>query len=158
MKLIFGSIIVVFFITLLGCNTPETFDAPKVRKSIEEACARYSKAIQEGNLAGVLAEYTDDATAVPPDGEIIKGKKAIEELYKKFFQIGMKEIVFTTIEVGGSGDTAYEIGKTKVRIQPEGQAAIQDSTKYLVIWKRQSDNTWKVHVDIWNFSLPMAGK
>ena len=158
MKLIFGSIIVVFFITLLGCTTPETFDATKVRKSIEEACAKYSKAIHEGNLAGVLAEYTDDATAIPPDGEIIKGKKAIEELYKKFFQIGMKEIVFTTIEVGGSGDTAYEIGKTKVRIQPEGQAAIQDSTKYLVIWKRQPDDTWKVLVDIWNFSVPMAGK
>ena len=158
MKHMFGSLIVVFFITLLGCTTPETFDATKVRKSIEEACVRYSKAIQEGNLAGVLAEYTDDATAIPPDGEIIKGKKAIEELYKKFFQIGMKEIVFTTIEVGGSGDTAYEIGKTKVRIQPEGQAAIQDSTKYLVIWKRQLDDTWKVHVDIWNFSLPIAGK
>ena len=147
-----------FSLAQFSCSKPETFNEAEVRKSIEEACAKYSKAIQEGNLAGVLAEYTDDATAIPPDGEIIKGKQAIEELYKKFFQIGMKEIVFTTIEVGGSGDTAYEIGKTKVRIQPEGQAAIQDSTKYLVIWKRQPDDTWKVHVDIWNFSLPMAGK
>lgn len=150
--------VLVFSLAQLSCSRPDTFNSVQVRKSIEEACARYSKAIQEGNLAGVLAEYTDDATAIPPDGEIIKGKKAIEELYKKFFQIGMKEIVFTTIEVGGSGDTAYEIGKTNVRIQPEGQAVIQDSTKYLVIWKRQPDDTWKVHVDIWNFSLPIAGK
>ena len=157
-QLIAAMFILGFSIAQLSCSRPEAFDAAQVRKSIEEACAKYSKAIQEGNLAGVLAEYTDDATAIPPDGEIIKGKQAIEELYKKFFQIGMKEIVFTTIEVGGSGDTAYEIGKTKVRIQPEGQAAIQDSTKYLVIWKRQPDDTWKVHVDIWNFSLPMAGK
>jgi ketosteroid isomerase-like protein len=62
----------------------------------------------------------------------------------------MKEVVLTTIEVEGSGGTVYEIGKTRVRIQPEGQQAIQDSTKYLVIWKRQADGTWKVHVDIWN--------
>ena len=147
-----------FSIAQLSCSRPEAFDTAQVRKSIEEACAKYSKAIQEGNLAGVLAEYTDDATAIPPDGEIIKGKQAIEELYKKFFQMGMKDIVFTTIEVGGSGDTAYEIGKTKVRIQPEGQAAMIDSTKYLVIWKRQADATWKVHVDIWNVSALMAGK
>ena len=72
--------------------------------------------------------------------------------------MGVKDIVLTTIEVGGRGDMAYEIGKTKVRIQPEGQAAMTDSTKYLVIWKRQADATWKVHVDIWNVSTPMAGK
>ena len=142
----------------LSCARPETFDVVLVRKSIDEACAKYSGAIREGNVAGVVDVYTVDATLVPPDGEILKGKQAIEELYKKFFQMGMKDIAFTTIEVGGSGDTAYEIGKTKVRIQPEGQAAILDSTKYLVIWKRQADGTWKVHVDIWNFSVPMAGK
>jgi len=147
-----------FSLSQLSCSKPETFDEAQARKGIEEACAKYSKAIQEGNIDGVLAVYTDDATAIPPDGEIIKGKQAIEELYKRFFQIGMNEIVFKTIEVGGNGDTAYEIGKTKVRIQPEGQTAITDSTKYLVIWKRQADDTWKVHVDIWNFSLPMAAK
>jgi uncharacterized protein (TIGR02246 family) len=145
-------------LTQFSCTRPETFDTAEVRKSIEKACAEYSEAIREGNLAGVVAGYTDDATMVPPDGEIVKGKKAIEEMYKKFFQIGMKEIVLTTIEVGGHGDVAYEIGKTRVRIQPEGQAAMIDSTKYLVIWKRQADNTWKVHADIWNFSAPMAGK
>ena len=142
----------------LSCARPETFDAVQVRKSIEEACAKYSAAIREGNVAGVVDAYTVDATLVPPDGEILKGKQAIEELYRKFFQMGMKDIAFTTIEVGGSGDTAYEIGKTKVRIQPEGQAAMMDSTKYLVIWKRQADGAWKVHVDIWNFSAPIAGK
>ena len=147
-----------FALAQFSCARPETFDVALVRKSIEEACARYSAAIREGNLVDVVDEYTVDATLVPPDGDILKGKQAIEELYRKFFQMGMKDSTFTTIEVGGSGDTAYEIGKTKVRIQPEGQATMTDSTKYLVIWKRQADDTWKVHADIWNFSTPMAGK
>ena len=150
MKFFFGSIIVLFFITQLSCTRSESFDSAQVQKSIEEACAKYSEAIREANVADVADVYTVDATIIPPDGEIVKGKPAIEELYKKFFQIGMKEAVLTTIEVGGNGDTAYEIGKSKVRIQPEGQAAILDSTKYLVIWKHQADGTWKVHVDIWN--------
>jgi ketosteroid isomerase-like protein len=70
----------------------------------------------------------------------------------------MKDIVLTTLEVGGNGDVAYEIGKTKVLIQPEGQAALTDSTRYLVIWKRQAADTWKVHVDLWSVSVPMAAK
>ena len=150
-------IIVVMFLlgtslVQLSCSRPETFDTAQIRKSIEEVNAKYSKAIQEGNLADAVALYTDDATMVPPDGELIKGKQAIEELYKRFFQMGMKEIVLTTIEVGGTGGTVYEIGNTKVRIQPEGKESIQDSTKYLVIWKHQADDTWKVHADIWNLS------
>jgi uncharacterized protein (TIGR02246 family) len=137
-------------LTQLSCNKPETFDAGQIRKSIEEVNAKYSEAIQKGNLADAVALYTDDATMVPPDGGLIKGKQAIEEYYRTLFQMGMKEVVLTTIEVEGSGGTVYEIGKTRVRIQPEGQEAIQDSSKYLVIWKRQADGTWKVHVDIWN--------
>lgn len=147
-----------FSLAQLSCGRPETFDVVQVRKSIEEAIAKYSEAIRGGNVAGVVDVYTIDATMVPPDGEMVKGKQAIEEFYKRLFQMGMKEIVLTTIEVGGSGDTAYEIGKTKVRIQPEGQAAKTDSTRYLVIWKRQAVGTWKVHVDIWNVSAPMPGK
>ena len=134
----------------LSCGRPETFDTGQIRKSIEEANAKCSEAIQEGNLAGVVAGYTDDATMVPPDGELIKGKQAIEQYYRTLFQMGMKEVVLTTIEVGGSDGTVYEIGKTRVRIQPEGQETIRDSTKYLVVWKRQADGTWKVHVDIWS--------
>jgi uncharacterized protein (TIGR02246 family) len=148
-------IIIVMFLlgtslVQLSCSSPETFDTAQIRKSIEEVNAKYSEAIKEGNLAGAVAGYTDDATMVPPDGGLIRGKQAIEEYYKTLFRMGMKEVVLTTIEVEGSGGTVYEIGKTRVRIQPEGQQAIQDSTKYLVIWKRQADGTWKVHVDIWN--------
>jgi uncharacterized protein (TIGR02246 family) len=155
--------IVLFFVlstslALFSCTRPESFDVVQVKKSIEAENAKYSEAIQHGNLAAVVAAYTDDAAMLPPDGQMIKGKQAIEELYKRLFQIGMKEVTLTTLELGGKGDLAYEIGKTKVRIQPEGQSAITDSTKYLVVWKRQADGTWKVHADIWNFSVPMPGR
>ena len=147
-----------FSLAQLSCAGPRPFDVMEVKKSIEAENAKYSEAIREGNVAGALAAYADDATALPPDGQMMKGKLAIEGLYKRFLQIGMKEVTLITLEVGGSGDVAYEIGKTKVRIQPEGQPAMTDSTKYLVIWKRQADGTWKVYVDMWNFSVPMAGK
>lgn len=147
-----------FSLAQLSCSRPEAFNPVQVRKSIEEANAKFSEAIRQSNLAGVIDGYMVDATLVPPDGGLVKGKQAIEALYSKFIQMGMKEIVLTTIEVGGNGDMAYEIGKTKVRIQPEGQTPILDSTKYLVIWKRQTNATWKVLVDIWNVSSPMTGK
>jgi ketosteroid isomerase-like protein len=41
-----------------------------------------------------------------------------------------------------------------VSIQPEGADAIEDMAKYLVIWKQGDDGMWRLHVDIWNSSLP----
>jgi uncharacterized protein (TIGR02246 family) len=74
--------VLVFSLTQFSCAKPETFDEVKVRQSIVEACAKYSVAIQQGNLAGVVDSYTVDATLVPPDGEILKGKQAIEEFLR----------------------------------------------------------------------------
>jgi uncharacterized protein (TIGR02246 family) len=159
MKLLIAVMFVLgFSLVQLSCSGPETFNEDQARKSIGEANAKYSEAMHQGNLAGVVGTYTDDATMFPPGGEMIKGKTAIEGLYRQFFQMGMKDIVLTTIDVGGCGDIIYEIGKTKVWIQPEGQEAIIDSTRYIVIWKRQADGSLKVHADIWNFNSPMKGR
>ena len=51
------------------------------------------------------------------------------------------------------GDMVCEIGNADATFQPEGMDAFKDRGKYLVIWKNV-DGTWKLHVDIYNSSLP----
>ena len=59
----------------------------------------------------------------------------------------------TTDDVGRSGDIAYEVGKVSLTIQPVGKEPTTSAAKYVVVWKRQPDGSWKLHRDIWN-SLP----
>ena len=99
--LIAAMFVLGFPLAQLSCSRPENFDVVQVQKSIEEACAKYSEAIREGNVAGIIDLYTVDASIVPPDGGIVKGRPAIGEFYKQLLQMGMKDIAFTTIEVGG---------------------------------------------------------
>ena len=33
-----------------------------------------------------------------------------------------------------------------------------DSGKYVVVWKKQDDGNWRLHVDIWNSDLPAPGQ
>jgi ketosteroid isomerase-like protein len=72
--------------------------------------------------------------------------------------MGVKDVTLTTMDVGGGGNTAYETGNYSLTIQPESQAAMTDSGKYVVVWKKQADGTWKLHVDIWNSSMPLPGQ
>jgi ketosteroid isomerase-like protein len=62
---------------------------------------------------------------------------------------------FDQVEVDGAGDIAYVYGKYSMTITSEEGEPVQDSGKYIEIWKRQADGTWKVSLDIFNSDLPI---
>ena len=128
----------------------------EARAAIEAANVKFSKAFEAGDANALAALYTADAIAFPPDSEMVKGRKAIGEFWKGTQQSGVKSAVLTTVDVGRSGDVAYEVGTVLLTIQPQVKAATTASAKYVFVWKRQADGSWQLHRDIWN-SLP-SGK
>ena len=142
---------------LLSCGGGK-LDVAMARKAIESQDVVFAAAFGRADAAGIAALYMEDATLMPPKGDIIKGKQGVEAFWKGGFEAGLKDVTLTTVDVGGSGDTAYEVGKYALKIQPAGQDAMSDAGKYLVIWKRQADGTWKVHVDMWNTSMPLPSQ
>lgn len=132
----------------------EVMDMTQVRQAIEEANVKFGEAVRMADAAALADLYTDDARLLPPNSEIITGEEGIEAFWGGGLQMGIREAVLTTVDVLGMGDVVCEIGKYDLTIQPEGQEEVKDSGKYLVIWKKAADGTWKLHVDIWNTSLP----
>jgi len=86
---------------------------------------------------------------------MIQGKQGIETFWSQGLQMGIKDAVLTTVDVFGSGDLAYEVGKFTLTIQPEGQEPIEQKGKFVVVWKKIADGSWKLHVDIFNYTLPV---
>ncbi len=143
------------FVLLCYAAPPEEkMDVEKVRKAIEESNLKFGEAARQGDAAALAALYTEDATLLPPNSEMIKGREGIEAVWSGVIQMGAKDVVLTTVDVYGSGDLAYEVGNYVLTIQPEGQEPIEDKGKYVVVWKQVADGSWKMHVDIWNSSLP----
>jgi uncharacterized protein (TIGR02246 family) len=125
----------------------------EARAAIEAANAKFSEAFARGDSKALSAMYTSDAVALPPDSEMIRGNEAIGEFWKATRDSGVRGAALTTIEVSRSGDVAYEVGKVSLTIQPAGKEPTTAIAKYMVVWKRQGDGSWKLHRDIWN-SLP----
>jgi uncharacterized protein (TIGR02246 family) len=125
----------------------------EARAAIDAANAKFSEAFARGDAKALAAMYTSDAIAFPPDRDMIRGNEAIGEFWKATRDSGVQSAALTTVDVGKSGDVAYEVGNVSLTIQPAGKEPTTAVAKYVVVWKRQADGSWKLHRDIWN-SLP----
>jgi uncharacterized protein (TIGR02246 family) len=120
------------------------------RAAIEAANAKFSDAFARGDAKALAALYTSDAIAFPPDSEMIRGNEAIGTFWKATRDSGVKSAALTTMDVERSGDLAYEVGTVFLTIEAAGKAPTTATAKYVVVWKRQADGSWKLHRDIWN--------
>lgn len=126
----------------------------EARAAIEAANARFSEAFARGDASALAAMYTPDAIAFPPGSEMVRGNEAIASFWKTSRDGGVRSATLTTIDVGRSGDVAYEVGTVSLEVQAEGKEPTTATAKYVVVWKRQPDGSWKLHRDIWNDLAP----
>ncbi len=145
----------LFCLGVLSCAPQEEkLDLEQVRIAIEQANTKFSEALSRGDAAGLAAMYTDDATLLPFETEMIKGKPGIEAYWNGAIQMGVKGVVLTTVDLGGGGEFVYEVGTAIMTVQPEGMEPMEMPAKYVVVWKKTADGAWKLHVDIFNTNVP----
>jgi len=152
----------VTLLSLLACAllvscTPPPPDVAEVRKSIEALTDKAEKDMMAGTMDSTMANYTDDAVSMPNNGPLLKGKKAIKEYYSQMMTMGMKftrvEFVTTDVQVGGS--YAYELGTYSMTMEMAGMPSMSDEGKYVTVYERGTDGTWRIKVETWNTNTPM---
>jgi uncharacterized protein (TIGR02246 family) len=117
------------------------------KATIQSLNDKFAQAFNAGDAAAVAALYTEDALILPPGGEMMKGKSAIQAFWKGATeQLGNGKL--TTVDVKPLGNGAVrEIGTFSFRTKG---AQPQDITgKYVVVWEKVGSD-WKLATDIWN--------
>ena len=103
--------IVFTWLLALGITTAafvKAVAAEDVRQAVEAGNAKWMAAFNRGDAAAVAALYTDDATLMPPNSEIVEGRQGVLDFWQGAIQNGLKNASLTTVSVQASGDTAYE--------------------------------------------------
>ncbi len=135
---------------IVGCAAPQQDTTDEARAGIEATNAQFMEAFSQGDAAGVAACYTEDAQLMPPNGEIVSGREAVQANFQEAMNEGLN-VQLETVELESHGDTAYEVGRA-ITTGEDGQTV--DESKYIVIWKKVGDE-WKMHRDIFNSNLPL---
>jgi uncharacterized protein (TIGR02246 family) len=145
----FGLVILGLLVST-ACQKKAGFDLGQARQAIAEENTRFTEAVRQGDATAMAALYTEDATLLPPDSNMVTGKSAVETFWQGGLTAGIKDIILTTVSVSGGGNLAYEIGTFVLKIQTEGQEPVEQKGKYVVVWQKTAAGEWKLHVDIWN--------
>lgn len=88
---------------------------------------------------------------MPPNATPARGRAAIAEFLAAFPTIPLFRAEMLRVE--GEGDLAYVHGTYHLEMRmPDGM--VPDDGKYIEIWKRQADGSWRIAYDIFNSDLP----
>ena len=142
---------------LTACQPPAPVGLSDADKAAIKAVADSAVAI--GNTTKDFAAYaalyyTQDAVVLPPNGGPVTGREGITAWLQQFPPFSNMQ--FVQVDVDGSGDLAYVRGTYAMDItMPGAPAPVRDEGKYVEIWRRQADGSWRASLDIFNTSMPL---
>lgn len=100
--------------------------------------------------------YAEEAVRMPPDEPMLIGKAAILAWFKKNAELNIYRIDNVAEDVYVEGDLAFMRGTNTGSFTPKaGGEPIPAIGKWIAVYKRQDDGSWKVVSDIFNRDNPL---
>ncbi len=143
---VFGSL------ALTSCAREEPKEDPRAAPmAIDAQNHAWMRAIKKGDIPTAAAFYTDSATLMAPSTDLVYGRSSIQAFFKSARELGLTEMRLATLNILSGPRMARETGRYTATFQPpKGAASFSDRGKYLRVWIKQIDGTWKLESEIWN--------
>ena len=124
------------------------------RDEIEAVNQAYEKAVANTDIAAVIEQYSPDALLLAPNAPLARGKGEIQAILQGFLDAGANGLELKTIDLDDHGDIVVEIGAYTLQLAPPDGDPITDVGKYLQVFKRQSDGSFRIAYDAFNSDQP----
>jgi ketosteroid isomerase-like protein len=120
------------------------------KEDIEAVRDRFARLFNAGKI-DELGEsfYAEDAYALPPDHEPIRGRRQIARYIRELRESGDVNLALGILETVAEGESGYVVG---TYVMTSGGQRVKGVTHES--FRRQADGTWKCVVDMWHNSAP----
>ncbi len=126
----------------------------KETDAILAADAAWLKVYQAKDLAKSVEFCDEQGSMLAPNAPIAVGKDAIAKLIAEDFAHDNIEWHANKVGVSRSGDLGYTSGATGMTFKDASGKTVVYKGKYLTVWKKQADGSWKVLYDMFNSDMP----
>ena len=121
----------------------------KVLARIDDA---WSNDAHAKNVDRVASYYAEDAVAYPPNEPAAIGREAAKKVWAAYFAAPSFTISWTTTaaDIAKSGDLGFTAGTYEDSWDAADGTTVHEKGKYVCVWRRQKDGSWKAIHDTWN--------
>ncbi len=106
-------------------------------------------------LEPILKSYAPDAAFLQPNGERITSPAALRTLFQTIMATFDSNLTFHSQNLEASGDLAYDSGDFQESLTNIATGAkIASKGSYIIIFKRQSDGSWRIAQQVFTGAPP----
>jgi ketosteroid isomerase-like protein len=153
--LILAGCLALLLLTFIGAvSAADT----KIEQALRDLDAKWSAAAGAKDIDKTVSYYSEDAVVMPPNAPSATTKETIRSAWKEMLTTPGAAISWkaTKLEVAKSGDLACVSGTYEETTTDASGKPVKDHGKYVEVWEKQADGTWKCGADIWNSDLPVT--
>ena len=158
MKTLLLIVATLLVLAVSGC-APQV-DVGAERTALLRTDKEWAEVAATSDVERLLSFWTEDAVIYPAGAPAVVGKEAIREFIHRSHSLPGFSVSWepTQAVVSDSGDIGYTLGTTEFTVNDAEGKLISSRGKYVLIWKKQADGSWKCAVDILNFDQPAASE
>jgi uncharacterized protein (TIGR02246 family) len=124
-------------------------------EAITAVFAEFDAASAAGDANRILALYTDDVVSMPPNALPRVGVAVMRAQMQGFIDQFTSDLTSRVEEVEVSGDLAFAHVSWEQTMTPKDEGdATHEQGKWIVVFKRQADGSWKCWREMWSTYEP----
>jgi ketosteroid isomerase-like protein len=150
-------------VLLAGCASAPPPTPPDTRaadaQAIRDLETAWAQAFAAKDWDKTFAFYADDASLFIPDAPVVNGIAAMKAAVKANLEDKNFSLTFVLdkVDVAKSGDLGYSQGaSTTTFTDPKTKKVLTVKGKYVTVFKKQTDGSWKAVANIVNEDAPPA--
>jgi ketosteroid isomerase-like protein len=138
---------------------PPADESAAAADAIKAADAAWEKVFTSMDTTAALAAMEPTGSMLAPNAPIASGAEQVRAAVVGLWGLPGISLHWTaaTAEASKSGDLGYTRGTYEMTVNDAKGKPMSDKGKYVTVWRKQGDGTWKVVTDIFNSDMAPAG-
>jgi len=144
----YGAVLLIVFTAIFAWPNRASDSQANSGDAVKQADIDFCRAVQQRGVEGWMSFFKDSAVVGGPSDPPLKGKDEIRGFFTKVF--ARENLDFQWVPIAGEIFPAGNLGYTSGRAHQsytENGVRRERTSRYVTVWQKQSDNTWRVIAD-----------
>jgi ketosteroid isomerase-like protein len=136
----------------IAASQPSLF--PQAGPAFARLRAEWSRNLHDKKIDASVAAYTADGEFIQPNGDRVRGTKALRDLYQTITTTYDSSLTFNSLRTEVTGSLAYDTGtyRESLIVRASGKPQLS-SGSYLTVYRRDPSGAWLIVEQVWTGSI-----